>query len=71
MSLLNNGNSGFGTTAPSAKIHILESGTTNQPAAIISQSSSAADTGGLASTGSKGMFIDMGSATQDRALAIS
>ncbi|MCY1659433.1 hypothetical protein [Chryseobacterium sp. SL1] len=71
MSLLNNGNSGFGTTAPSAKIHILESGTTNQPAAIISQSSSAADTGSLASTGSKGMFIDMSSATLDRALVIT
>ncbi|MBL7878704.1 MAG: hypothetical protein JNN23_02405, partial [Chryseobacterium gambrini] len=64
-------NSGFGTTAPSAKIHILESGTTNQPAAIISQSSSAADTGSLASTGSKGMFIDMSSATLDRALVIT
>jgi len=71
MSLLNNGNSGFGTTAPSAKVHILESGTTNQPGAIISQSSSAADTGSLSSTGSKGMYIDMSSATLDRALVIN
>lgn len=71
MSLLNNGNSGFGTTAPSAKIHILESGTTNQPGAIISQSSSAADTGSLSATGSKGLYIDMGSTTLDRALVIN
>ncbi|HAO07513.1 MAG TPA: hypothetical protein DCQ50_11070 [Chryseobacterium sp.] len=71
MSLLNNGNSGFGTTTPSAKIHILESGTTNQPGAIISQSSSAADTGSLSATGSKGLYIDMGSTTLDRALVIN
>lgn len=71
MSLLNNGNSGFGTATPSAKIHISESGTTNQPAAIISQSSSAADTGSLSGTGSKGFYIDMSSATLDRALVIN
>lgn len=71
ISLLNNGNSGFGIASPTAKIHVAESGTTNQPAAIVSQASNAADTGSLTGTGSKGMYIDMGSATQDRALVIN
>ncbi|MEN5308928.1 hypothetical protein ABE425_15555 [Chryseobacterium cucumeris] len=71
ISLLNNGNSGFGTTAPTAKIHVSESGITNQAAAIISQASSAADTGSLNNTGSKGLFIDMSSNTLDRALVIN
>jgi len=70
-SLLNNGNSGFGTALPAAKVHVSESGTANQPAAIINQASSATDTGSLTNTGSKGMYIDMSSATQDRALVIN
>ncbi|MBB6371345.1 hypothetical protein [Chryseobacterium shigense] len=71
ISLLNNGNSGFGILLPTAKIHASESGTTNQPAAILSQTSSAADAGSITGTGSKGMYIDMGAATLDRALAIN
>ncbi|MBB4805897.1 hypothetical protein HNP38_001169 [Chryseobacterium defluvii] len=71
ISLLNNGNSGFGILLPLSKIHIAETGTTNQSAIFVSQASNATATGSLVGTGSKGMYIDMGSASQDRALVIN
>lgn len=71
ISLLNNGNTGFNTLNPLAKFHVTESGTTNQSAIIVNQTSNAVDTGSLVGTGSKGMYIDMGSASLDRALVIN
>lgn len=71
ISLLNNGNTGFGIILPTAKVNVVESGTVNQPAIIVSQSSNAVATGSTSSTGSKGIYIDMGAASLDRALTIN